>query len=31
VRKTCGDCKACTRQDCNECESCRDMRKYGGP
>uniref|UniRef100_A0A1X7SXN4 CXXC-type domain-containing protein n=1 Tax=Amphimedon queenslandica TaxID=400682 RepID=A0A1X7SXN4_AMPQE len=31
VRKRCGECIACTRQGCKECESCRDMKKYGGP
>ena len=27
----CGECEACTRDDCRQCVYCKDMRKYGGP
>ena len=31
VRKRCGECIACTRDDCKDCASCKNMKKYGGP
>ena len=28
---SCGQCEACSREDCRQCIYCIDMRKYGGP
>ncbi|KAH3886544.1 hypothetical protein DPMN_010555, partial [Dreissena polymorpha] len=30
-RVRCKQCEPCTRDDCMECNFCKDMRKYGGP
>ncbi|KAL4224329.1 Lysine-specific demethylase 2A [Mactra antiquata] len=30
-RVRCKKCEPCTRDDCMECNFCKDMRKYGGP
>ncbi|XP_052799736.1 lysine-specific demethylase 2A-like [Mya arenaria] len=30
-RVRCKQCEPCTRDDCLECNFCKDMRKYGGP
>lgn len=30
-RVRCKRCEPCTRDDCMECNFCKDMRKYGGP
>lgn len=29
-RFKCGECPACTRENCRRCQFCRDMTKYGG-
>lgn len=30
-RVRCRTCDACTREDCEQCRYCKDMKKYGGP
>lgn len=30
-RVRCKQCEPCTREDCQECSFCKDMKKYGGP
>ncbi|XP_060069633.1 lysine-specific demethylase 2B-like [Ylistrum balloti] len=30
-RTRCKKCEPCTRNDCGECNFCKDMKKYGGP
>ena len=30
-RVRCKKCEPCTRDDCRECNFCKDMKKYGGP
>ncbi|KAJ8046741.1 CXXC-type zinc finger protein 1 [Holothuria leucospilota] len=29
--RRCGDCEACLRSDCGQCDFCLDMKKFGGP
>ena len=30
-KQPCGQCEACSREDCGECIYCLDKRKFGGP
>ena len=29
--RPCGQCEACSREDCGECRQCKDKKKFGGP
>ena len=29
-RTRCRQCESCKREDCGECRTCKDMRKFGG-
>ena len=29
--RPCGQCEACSREDCGECKQCKDKKKFGGP
>ena len=28
--RRCGECEGCNREDCSNCEACKDKPKFGG-